>query len=162
MAISRTKKEAVVEKLKSIFSDAQTIVFVQFDTVTAEEANDLRSACADEGVGYVVAKKTLMKRAFADSLLEGDFPAMEGEIALAYGADILAPARVIGEWGKKTEGRVRIVGGVFERALVEQDQMQVIADIPPVETLYAQFLVVIRSPIQGLASVLSQIAGGKN
>ena len=162
MAISRTKKEAVVEKLKDIFSNAQTIVFVQFDKVTAEEANDLRGACADEEVGYVVAKKTLIKRAFADSALEGSFPVMEGEIALAHGVDIFAPARVIGEWGKKTEGRIRIVGGVFERVPVEQGQMQAIADIPPVETLYAQFLTVIRAPVQGFASVLSQIADGKN
>ena len=161
MAISRTKKEAVVEKLKNIFTDAQTIVFVQFDKVTAEEANDLRSACAGEDVGYVVAKKTLIRKAFRDSSLEGELPVMEGEIALAYGTDILAPARVIGEWGKKLEDRLRIVGGVFEQELVPQEQMQAIADIPPVKTLYAQFLTVIRGPIQGFASVLSQIADKK-
>ena len=161
MAISRTKKEAVVEKLRSIFADAQTIVFVQFDKVTAKEANDLRGACADEEVGYIVAKKTLIRKAFKDSTLEGELPVMEGEIALAYGTDILSPARIIGEWGKKMEDRLQIVGGIFERSLVPQEQMQAIADIPPVETLYAQFLTVIRGPVQGFASVLSQIADKK-
>lgn len=159
MAISRTKKEAVVEQLKNIFDTAQTIVFVQFDTVTAEEANALRGVCADEGVGYFVAKKTLIRKAFADSSFDGALPDMEGEVALAYGADMLAPARVMGE--ELGADRLTIIGGVFEGVLVSQEKMQSIAAIPPLETLYAQFLTVIRAPAQGFASVLGQIADTK-
>ena len=158
MAISRTKKEAIIERLTGVFNDAKTVVFVQFDKVTAEEANALRGVCADEEVGYLVAKKTLIRKAFGDSSLEGELPDMEGEIAVAYGDDMLAPARVMGEQSKELEERLVIVGGVFENALVPQEEMQSIAAIPPLKTLYAQFLMVIQSPIQGLASALSQIA----
>ena len=158
MAISRTKKVAVVGQLKTIFTDAKTVVFVQFDKVTAEEANTLRGVCADESVGYLVAKKTLIRKAFEDSSLGGALPDMEGEIALAYGDDMLAPARVMGEQSKALEGRLFIVGGVFDNALVSQEEMQAIAAIPPLKTLYAQFLTIIRAPVQGFASALSQIA----
>lgn len=161
MAISRTKKEAVIERLKGIFDVAQTIVFVQFDKVTAEEANALRGVCVDEDVGYLVAKKTLIRKAFADSLLDGVLPDMEGEVAVAYGDDMLIPARVMGEQSKVLEGRLTIVGGVFEKALVSQERMQSIAAIPPLETLYVQFLTIIRVPVQGFASVLGQIADTK-
>ena len=161
MAISRTKKEVVIERLKDIFDTARTIVFVQFDKVTAEEANTLRGACADEGVGYLVAKKTLIRKAFADSSFAGALPEMGGEVALAYGDDMLAPARLMGEQGKVLGERLAIVGGVFEKALVSQEKMQSIAAIPPLETLYAQFLTVIRAPVQGFASVLGQIADTK-
>lgn len=161
MAITRAKKEAVVEKLKSIFADVRTVVFVQFNKVTSEEVNALRGACADEEVGYVVAKKTLIKKAFENSDIEGDLPEMEGEIAVAYGADMLAPARVMGEQGKNLEDRLHIVGGVFENALVSQERMQAIADIPSLNTLYAQFLMVIRAPVQGFALVLGQIVDKK-
>lgn len=162
MAISRTKKETMIERLKGIFDTAQTVVFVRFDAVTAEEANTLRCVCADEGVGYLVAKKTLIRKAFADSSFAGALPDMEGEVALAYGDDMLAPARVMGEQSKTLgEERLAIVGGVFEKALVSQDKMRSIAAIPPLETLYAQFLTVIRAPVQGFASVLGQIADTK-
>ena len=161
MAISRTKKEAVIEQLRDIFDTARTIVFVQFDKVTAEEANTLRGVCVDESVGYLVAKKTLIRKAFADSSFAGTLPDMEGEVALAYGDDMLAPARVMGEQGKALGERLTIVGGVFEKALVSQEKMQSIAAIPPLETLYAQFLTVIRAPVQGFASVLGQIADTK-
>ena len=162
MAISRTKKEAVVDRLKGIFDTARTVVFVQFDAVTAEEANVLRGVCADAGVGYLVAKKTLIRQAFADSSFAGTLPDMEGEVALAYGDDMLAPAQVMGEQSEALGAeRLAIIGGVFEKALVTQEKMQSIAAIPPLDTLYAQFLMVIRAPVQGFASVLSQIADTK-
>ena len=158
MAITRIKKEAVVEKLRDVFTGAQTIVFVQFDKVTSEEANTLRGVCVGEEVGYMVAKKTLIKKAFEDSSIKGDLPEMEGEIAVAYGTDILAPARIMGEQGRELNNRLRIVGGVFENSVVLQEQMQAIADIPPLNTLYVQFLTIIRSPVQGFVSALSKIA----
>ena len=161
MAITKTQKEAVIEKMKGVIDSAQTIVFVQFDKVTSEEANTLRTACHTEKVGYTVAKKTLIRKAFEESGFSGDMPALDGEIAVAYGSDLLTPARVMGEQSKNLDGRLSIVGGIFERAFVSQEKMQSIADIPPMKTLYAQFLMVIRSPIQGLASALSQIADKK-
>ena len=97
----------------------------------------------------------------ADGMVTGELPVLEGEAAVAYGSDLLAPARVLGEQGKKLDGRLEIVGGVFEGAFVGQEKMQTIAAIPPIETLYAQFLTVIRSPVQGFASVLGQVAEKK-
>lgn len=161
MAISRSKKEAVVEKIKRIISSSKTIVFVHFKNVTSEETNLLRNACAEGEVGYTVARKTLIKKAFDGGGVKGDFPELEGEIAVAYSSDILASAQVIGEQGKSLGNRVEIVGGIFENAFISKEEMNAIANIPPIKTLYAQFLTVIQSPVQGCASVLSQIANKK-
>ena len=161
MAITRSKKETIIEKLRSIISDAQTIVFVHFDKVTVEEVDTLRSSCADEQVGYLVAKKTLIRQAFADAGIDGEMPVLDGEVALAYSDDQLAPARILGEQSKKLGDRLSIIGGVFDNVFVGQEYMQAIADIPPLKTLYAQFLTVIRSPVQGFASALGQIAEKK-
>ncbi len=161
MAITRTKKESVVEKIKNIISDAHTVVFVRFDAVTSEEVNTLRGACDTEEVGYLVAKKTLIKKACGKADIDGEFPVLDGEIAVAYGADILAPARIMGEQGKKLGDRVHILGGIFDGTYVSQEYMQSVADIPPLKTLYAQFLMVIRDPIRGCASALSQTADRK-
>ena len=161
MALSRTKKETIVSALRDIVKSARTVVFVRFNGVTSEEANALRSACDSEDVGYMVAKKTLIKRVFDGASFDGSLSDMEGEIAVAYGSDMLAPARIMGEQGKKLDGRISIVGGVFENAFVGPEKMQSVADIPPVKTLYAQFLTVIRGPVQGYVSALGQIADKK-
>ena len=53
------------------------------------------------------------------------------------------------------------MGGIFENTVVSQEKMQAIADIPPLKTLYAQFLTVIQGPVRGFAAALSQIADKK-
>ena len=161
MAITREQKKTITAKLRDIVENARTIVFVRFSGVTSEEANALRTACAAEGVGYMVAKKTLIRRVFGDSAVDGTLTDLEGEIAIAYGSDMLAPARVMGEQEKALDGRLSIVGGVFENAFAPQEKMQSIAAIPPMEVLYGQFVMVINSPIQQCASVFSRIADTK-
>ena len=162
MAIPREKKEMIVKKLQEVAKNAKTVVFVQFDKVTAEEANALRNACAETGVDYTVAKKTLIKKSFEDVPIEGEFPVLEGEIALAYSDDVLDSARVMGEQNKALDDRLRIIGGVFEGSFIPAEKMQAIAEIPPIETLYAQFLTVIQAPIRNLVSVFGQIADTKS
>lgn len=137
---------------------AKTLVFVGFRHVTAEEMNQVRTACVHEEVRFLVAKKTLMQKAFADADIAGEFPNLEGEVALVSGEDLLAAARVAGEQGKALEDRLRIIGGVFEGAFVSEEKMQAIADIPPIKTLYAQFLMIIKSPVQQFTSVIDQVA----
>ena len=161
MAITKQKKQEIVTKLSDICKTAKTVVFVSFTKLGANEANELRAKCADESVGYCVAKKTLIKKVFGDASFEGDIPVLEGEIAIAYSEDQIAPARVITQINKDIEGEATIIGGIFENKYITKEQMQEIGSIPPIPVLYAQFMTVIRSPIQGFASVINQIADKK-
>ena len=158
MAITRTKKEGVVAKIKDAVAQARTVVFVRFHGVTAKEIDELRVACAAENVGYVVAKKTLIRKALQDTDIDGSLEELSGEVAVAYGDDLLTPVRLMGEQSKKLEDRITIIGGIFEQSFTSAERMQSIAAIPPLKTLFAQFLMVIRSPIQGCAVALSEIA----
>ena len=158
MAITRSKKEAIVETVKDVAKNAKTIIFIHFKNVTSEEANALRDECSNENVSYLVAKKTLLSKGFENSKIEGDFPNLEGEIAVAYSDDVLASARVMGEQSKKLENRLEIVGGVYENKFITKEEMVEIANIPPLSVLYGKFVNVINSPIQGLVSSLNEIA----
>ena len=162
MAITRNKKESTISKLKDIIKDAKTLVFVKFTGVTSEDANAMREAFEKDNVGYLVAKKTLIKKAFSESdNVNGEIPQLDGEIAISYGADIIDPARVIKEQGKTLGDKLEIVGGVFEGEYVNGEKMQSIADIPGMKTLQGMFVNIINSPIQSLAVALSQIADKK-
>jgi large subunit ribosomal protein L10 len=88
-------------------------------------------------------------------------PQLDGEIAIAYSADLLAPAREIYVFEKKFKDNVKIVGGVFEGAYADREKMVAIATIPSQQVLYAQFVNLINSPIQRLVIGLSQIAEKK-
>jgi len=157
MAISKSKKEEIVAKLDSVKTDAESIVFVRFNGLSVADTTAMRAKLREEGVGYFVAKKTLMQRSFAGTF-DGEMPDLEGEIAVAYSADAIAPAQNIQEFAGKHKENISIVGGVFQGVYKDAAEMTEIATIPPLPVLRGMFVNVINSPIQGLVLGLNAIA----
>jgi large subunit ribosomal protein L10 len=158
MAITRQKKEEIVAKVQDITKSAKTLVFANFKGLTVAEQNEMRKALRPLGVGYTVAKKSLLNRALESAKYEGTAPVLEGEVALAYGEDELAPAREIATFVKKFGDHLAFAGGVFGGRFVGKDEITSIAAIPGIDALRAQFVQLINSPLQRFAVVLSEQA----
>lgn len=161
MPITKEKKKEVEDKLSHAIKDAVSLVFVHFKGLSVADTRDLRKALRNEGIGYTVAKKTLMRRALLKHNIEGELPELPGEIALAYGNDPITPARGIFEFQKKFKEQIAIVGGMFEGIFRDKASMTEIASIPPMQILRGQFVNLINSPIQQFVMVLNQVAEKK-
>lgn len=161
MAITRTKKEEILNKLQGVKSDSESIVFVSFKGLPVQDSTVMRSKLREAGVGYFVAKKTLMRKAF-DGAFEGQMPELEGEIAVAYSADAIAPAQQIKEFTLKYKDNLAIEGGIFQGVYKNKEEMTEIASIPSLQVLRGMFVNVINSPIQGLVLGLNAIAEKKS
>ncbi len=163
MAITKAKKEEVVAKVNGAIADAASVVFVHFKGLSMEDTSAMRRALKEDGVQYMVAKKTLIKHALSNKGYTGTLPELPGEIAIAWssngeGGDPTLAARDIHEQGKKYANALSIVGGIYEGTYQDANAMNSIATIPPLPVLRGMFANVINSPIQGLAIVLNQIA----
>ena len=90
---------------------------------------------------------------------------MKGEVEVAYTAsseDQTAPARRVHAFGKELgEGKLSILGGIFEGKLEGAALMQTIATIPGMDTLRGMFANIINSPRQRFAIALSEVAKTK-
>jgi large subunit ribosomal protein L10 len=162
MAITKQKKQAIVGKVGDALENAVSVVFVHFKGLTVADTSAMRKALKGEGVGYYVAKKTLLRRVLADKGYTGSIPELPGEIAVAWSnTDVTSAARGIFEHGKKHKDALSIVGGVFEGMFLDAQAMTAIATIPPVPVLRGMFVNVINSPIQGFVIALDQIAQKK-
>ncbi len=161
MAITKQKKEEILAKLSNVTKSAKTLVFARFKGLTVAEQNEMRKALRASEVGYVVAKKSLMRRAFDAAKYGGVLPELTGEVALAYGADELSPARELAVFVKKFSEHLAFAGGVFGGKFVTAEEIASIAAIPGLETLRAQFVQLINSPLQRFAVVL-QAKADKN
>lgn len=161
MAINKEQKRAIVANVKNILNDSKAVVFVNFHQLPVADSTVIRKELRSKDVNFTVAKKTLAKRAFDEASLAGTMPELNGELALVYSADLLAPAREIYDFQKKLDGKVSILGGIFNGEYKTKEEMVAIASIPSQKTLYAQFLNVINSPIQGFVVALNAIAEKK-
>lgn len=158
MAIKKDKKKSILEKLDKIFKDAKEVAFVNFHGLSVHNATELRKHLKQSKVGYFVAKKTLIRKAFEGKKVEGEMPNLLGEIGVAWSDEVTVPSREVYAFGKKLDQGVKLVGGVFDGKFMDEVGITAIALIPGRKTLEAQFVNLINSPIQGLAVVLSKIA----
>ena len=160
MAITKEKKQEILAKLDDIKDTADSIVFVNFSGMSGNDITDMRAKLREEGVGYFVAKKTLIARSFADNF-EGEAPQLDGEVALAYSTDAMATAQNVKTFVGQFADNLAIAGGVFQGVYKDKAEMTEIASIPALPVLRGMFVNVINSPIQGLAVVTNAIAEKK-
>lgn len=158
MPITKNKKTEVISKVRDIADKAKSLVFVNFHGLTVAKTAELRRLLREQGVGYLVAKKTLLRLALAEKKYADTMPELAGEIALAYSEDLLAPAREVYAFQKKNADFVKLVGGVFEGRFIDAAYVTALATIPGREVLLGQFVNVINSPIAGFVMALDQIA----
>lgn len=161
MAISKEKKQDILAKLENVRANAATLVFVRFTGLTGKDTTEMRKALREKGVGFLVAKKTLMARVLNGAGYEGEMPELPGEVALAYSADQIAPAQSVREFEKKFKDAVAILGGVFSGVFKDKAAMTEIASIPGMEALRGMFAQLVNSPRQRFAVVLSKVAETK-
>jgi large subunit ribosomal protein L10 len=158
MAITKNQKQEIVATLKERIKGVASIVFVNFHGLSVALATELRKKLRGQEVGLMVAKKTLIRRAFADEKITGEMPELLGEVALAYGKDQLLPARSVYEFEKANKDLVKILGGVFEGKYVNAAMMTEIASIPGREVLYGKLVNILNSPIQRFVMALNEVS----
>ncbi len=161
MARTKIEKKEILEKLETIIKDAKSMVFVNFHGLNVADTTQVRRKLKSEGVGFFVSKKSLTKKALDSKKYSGTLPELNGEVGLAYGSDLIAPAREVYEFQKKYKNSISILGGVFDSKYMSKEEMMGIALIPSQKTLHAMFVNVINSPIQGLVMALDQISKKK-
>lgn len=157
MAKTRDQKKEMVSVVENISKDNKSIVFVNFRNLLVKDETALRSKLRESGVGYKVVKKTLLKKGFGSSI-DGQMPELPGMMAIAYGEDLIAPAREVYDFQKSHKDNIAIVGGVFDGKYMTKEEMMSIATIPPTQVLYGQFVNLINTPIQQFVTALSKIA----
>ncbi len=165
MPRTKIEKKEILEKVESIVKDAQSLVFVNFHGLKVGDTVQVRRQLKKEGVGFFVAKKSLTRKALENGQngkkIEGTLPELNGELGLAYGKDLIAPAREIHAFALKFKDSISILGGIFEGKYMTKEEMMAIALIPSQKTLQAMFVNVINSPIQGFVMALNEIGKKK-
>ncbi len=157
MALQKSRKEEMVKDLDKAIKGSESVVFVNFHGIKVGDETVLRKGLRDQGVGYKISRKTLLKRALAKKA-EGEIPELSGEVAIAYSKDLTSSAREIYNFQKIHKGILDILGGIFEGKFVGKEKMMEIATIPSKEVLLSKIAFLLKSPMQRLAIAVNEDA----
>lgn len=156
MPKTRVQKEQALADYQDGLKRAKSVVFVNFDKLKVKDIEQLRRQCRAENIGYVVAKKTLMKLAMRDAGFESVNPkTFNNSVATVFGFDDeVAPARIVQTFAKDHEA-LKTIGGILEGAYVDRERVIALATLPSKQELLARVVGTIQAPISGFVNVLA-------
>jgi len=155
MAKSKLQKKETLTQLKENIAKSKSLVFVNFDGLNVKEVEELRKQCFEQNVGYVVAKKTLLKLAIQKAGIDIDPKSFDNSIATVFGfEDEVAPAKLVEEFAK-LHPNLKTVAGVLEGQAVNAENIIALSKLPSRDELIAKVVGSIGAPLSGLVGVLS-------
>ncbi|MFO7949870.1 MAG: 50S ribosomal protein L10 [Candidatus Fermentibacteraceae bacterium] len=160
MAVTRRKKEEIVESLSENFGEAKSFVLTDFTGIDVDEMTELRTKMREAGVSYTVAKNTLLRMIFDNvGIPEGEkfLQGIDGPTAVAYADDEVMPAKVISEFAEDHDGRPAIKAGFVAGESMDIEGVERLAKVPGREELLSRLVGSAQSPIQGFVCVSSAI-----
>lgn len=156
MSKTKTQKQHILSEIKDSLIKMKSAVFVNFFGINVKDTTGFRKKCRQNGADYLVAKKTLLKKALAESGLE-NFKEKEftGEVAVIFGlADEVIPAKLVSEFAKDHE-QMKILSGVLAGREIDASAVMALAKLPSKDQLIAKVVGSIAAPLSGLVGVLS-------
>jgi large subunit ribosomal protein L10 len=156
--LPRARKEQKAEQvdlLSEKLKKAKVAVLTDYRGLTVSQIQDLRGKLRTGDVEYRVVKNTLARRAAASAGVSELEKELEGPVAIAFGYDDLSvPSKLINEWVRTTRLKLEVKGGLVEGRVFSPDQVKQLADLPSRETLIAQLLGTLQSPVGQLVGIM--------
>ena len=143
------KKQETINEISEKASNASSVVFFEYQGLTAMETNALRRILRESGSELKVYKNTLVRRAL-DSLKIDLAAELEGPKAVAFVTDAVAPIKALSDFAKKHPALVLKVG-IVDGEIADEAKLKELSTIPSREGL----LTMLASGLMGTVRDLS-------
>lgn len=155
MALTREKKEKIIEEIKKLLKDQKAMVFFNFTGLKTKEMNEIREALKQAEGKVKVVKKTLAEIAFKELDPKIKKNIFKNQLAIGFGMkDEIAPMKILYNFFKNNE-KVEILGGYLDKEFLTKEKVLLLAQIPSKENLRSQLLYIFNYPILSFANVLN-------
>ena len=154
--MDRTQKESFVSALRERVNRAPVLYLTDFSGLNVKAMTKLRRSLRSSGAEYVVVKNRLAMRVFEET--EG-FPdisgSLEGPTGLVFGyEDAVAAAKALSDFAKEHDQRPAFKLGVMDMQILQPEQIDKLAKLPPREQLLAELAGAFEAPLVAMATVL--------
>ena len=162
--MSKLLKSLMVDEYRNGFEGVSSCVLVDVSPLAVGQVEDFRRHLRENNVRLRVVRNRLVYHALEGSPLESVRELLAGPTAVAFDRDDsegVSTIKVIKGYMKEHRGiKVAIKGGLSEGASLDPAGMEVLAKTPDRPQLQAMLLGALQGPSRGLASAMSNVAGG--
>lgn len=158
MALTRAKKEEVVNEIAELLGSSKLTVVATYQGTSVKAMQDLRRQARDSGTKLKVAKNRLVIQALkaSDTFKDIDNSPLTGQLLYAFNSeDEVAPAQALANFAK-TQPSLQFVGALSaDGTFISAEDVKALASLPSKDQLRAQLVGTIAGPLSGFVNVLS-------
>lgn len=160
MALSRERKGEILAEYAELVEQSEALIFTEYRGMTNKEISELRNKVREASGIYRVAKLTLLKKVMD----EAGMPVPEDLAGVPIGVgfcvgEVPAVAKTLTEAAEDSE-LFQVRGGVIGNTMMSMEDVQALADLPPIEHFHAQILGLLSQPGSELVGVLQAANSG--
>lgn len=156
MAISKQKKEELVEQYKEWVAESDGLILTHYHKLSVKDISDLRKEIRNIGGEFHIIKNTLAKRAFEESGREWKEGVFNGPTAVGVSYENPSSlAKVIRDFSKEL-GTIEIKSGYLAERLVSVEEIVALAELPSMAEIRAKLVSMIGAPASNLARILAE------
>lgn len=158
MAITRDKKNSLVQELSKLFADTKGTAFAKYQGLSVADLQELRAHAREAGVTIKVVKNRLVRVAMNEhaTYKDADTAELVGQLIYAFSPDDeVMPAKVLNEFAK-THPALELAGGFSgEGVAMSGAEAQALAGLPSKNQLIAEAVAQLLSPVHDVTNALS-------
>lgn len=156
MALSRDKKQEVLDQYKQWMDDSQAIVLVEYVGIKMADFDAIRAKVRDTGGEFHVVKNTLARKVMEDKGINIPDGYFEKSTAIVFAfKDAAATTKALTEVTAKMEA-IKLKGGFLDTQALKPAQVKALAALPPLPVVRAQLLGVLQAPASKLVRTLAE------
>ncbi|MBW7957822.1 MAG: 50S ribosomal protein L10 [Deltaproteobacteria bacterium] len=155
--MDRTEKTRIIEEVQESFRKANATFIAEYQGIKALEMNEFRKALRDASMEFRVVRNTLARRAVQGTQIESMAADLKGPTAIAFSfKDAAAAAKALVEF-TKTQPKLKLKTGTLGARVLSIADIKGLSELPSREVLLGKMLGSMKSPVTGMAVVLSAV-----
>ena len=157
MAISRERKQELIESYVEMLSHSQGVIFTNYRGLTVSQMEAVRDKLREVNAPYHVVKNTLLSLALERAGLPVQEELLTGPVAAGFCyTELPATAKVLTDLAKDFES-FEVTGGLLGDKVLDVAGIKALAELPSRDVLLAQVVGSFQAPISGLVTALGGI-----
>lgn len=155
MALSREKKESIVQELREELKRSPSVVLSNYHGINVKSITELRESLREKDIKFKIYKNTLFKIAAKEVGLEGLTSTLSGNTAVAFAREeTLLPIKMLQKYALENKDQLKLKIALLEGKIYLGEQLDRIASLPDKEELLAMILSNLQSPINSTVFAL--------
>ncbi|MFA5114623.1 MAG: 50S ribosomal protein L10 [Candidatus Omnitrophota bacterium] len=148
-------KEISENRVKGYLKDSNSVFILKYSGLSSPDMTSLRQALIGINANFFVVKNSVARRALKEHGLEELIKSIEGPCGFVFAKDEpVGVCKALCGFAKEHE-KLGLEGGFFQERLLDNKEIEAISKLPSKETLRAQAVLTLKSPITNIVMVLS-------